>query len=299
MTGAAEAVTRLDERLREHPVAEGWRIRQDYLDACASLWVEGELVHLDDLLLRDAGMPVRLSSLELERAVEVVRGRRLIAQHGPAWAMTTEGRHILRNRVAAVSGNAVAALGLRGGAEDDPEREAGAFAAWRRVVRETETLPPILAAVIAYDAWDELDPCPRDPWLGRQLTAALLQQRGAARHHLPALCRGLREVDAGRLKPADFTIRIARLLEAVTAAAAFGIKEFQRLTLAHEAMRRRLEGSRDSSHLAQLVALFIRLPVVSVPLAARHPGGGQVRRHTRAARHAPRRGGAAALRTWR
>ncbi len=56
---AEDALARLDERLRASPIKEGWAARAHFLDAAAALWLEGELVPIEDLVLHDAGMDVR------------------------------------------------------------------------------------------------------------------------------------------------------------------------------------------------------------------------------------------------
>ena len=55
ITQAEDALARLDERLRLSPLAERLRARVDFREACASQLAEGELVHLEDLVLFDAG----------------------------------------------------------------------------------------------------------------------------------------------------------------------------------------------------------------------------------------------------
>jgi hypothetical protein len=50
---AGIALTRLDERIARSPVGPGWLERSHFADACASLWIDGELVHLEDLVLHD------------------------------------------------------------------------------------------------------------------------------------------------------------------------------------------------------------------------------------------------------
>lgn len=47
---AGIALTRLDERIARSPVGQGWLERTHFTDACASLWIDGELVHLEDLV---------------------------------------------------------------------------------------------------------------------------------------------------------------------------------------------------------------------------------------------------------
>jgi hypothetical protein len=56
---AEDALALPDERLRTSPIREGFIARAHFLDACASLWLEGELVHLEDLVLHDAEKDAR------------------------------------------------------------------------------------------------------------------------------------------------------------------------------------------------------------------------------------------------
>ena len=42
--------------------ANGFIARTHFLDGCASLWLEGDLVHLDDVVLHDADQDVRNST---------------------------------------------------------------------------------------------------------------------------------------------------------------------------------------------------------------------------------------------
>ena len=95
---AEDALARLDERVRHHPLAEGWAERAHLANACAALWLEGELVHLEDLVLRDAGMDVRIAAEGTNRAMGVLRARRLVARRGGAWALSYSGLDALRGR---------------------------------------------------------------------------------------------------------------------------------------------------------------------------------------------------------
>jgi hypothetical protein len=65
---ATEVLVRLDERLARSPVRDGWIERAHFHDAAAALWLAGELVHLEDLVLHDARMDVRTPTHELTRA---------------------------------------------------------------------------------------------------------------------------------------------------------------------------------------------------------------------------------------
>src|SRR3954469_1413430 len=98
LAAAEDAVARLDERLAKSPIRDGSISRMHFADACASLWLDGELVHLDDLVLHDAGMDVRTPTHELTRAHAVLRVRRRIAEAKPDWALSAAGLADLRGR---------------------------------------------------------------------------------------------------------------------------------------------------------------------------------------------------------
>jgi hypothetical protein len=93
---AAVAMTRLDERISRSPVGAGFLERQDFADACASLWIDGELVHLEDLVLHDAFRDTRTPTHELTIARDVLRTRRRIAGQLPDWALSPDGIRALR-----------------------------------------------------------------------------------------------------------------------------------------------------------------------------------------------------------
>jgi len=93
---AAIALTRLDERIARSPVGAGSVERSHFTDACASLWIDGELVHLEDLVLHDATRDIRTPTHELTIARDVLRTRRRIAAQSADWAMSAEGIRTLR-----------------------------------------------------------------------------------------------------------------------------------------------------------------------------------------------------------
>ena len=76
---AATVLTRLDERIARSQVGQGFLERQNFADACASLWINGELVHLEDLVLHDAFRDTRTPTHELTIARDVLRTRRRIS----------------------------------------------------------------------------------------------------------------------------------------------------------------------------------------------------------------------------
>jgi hypothetical protein len=93
---AGVALARLDERIARSAVGQGWIERSHFTDACASLWIDGELVHLEDLVLHDATRDIRTPTHELTIARDVLRTRRRIAAQSSDWALSAEGIRTLR-----------------------------------------------------------------------------------------------------------------------------------------------------------------------------------------------------------
>nr|WP_077549906.1 RHE_PE00001 family protein [Pseudorhizobium flavum] len=93
---AGSAFARLDERIARSPVGGGFLERTQYADACASLWIDGELVHLEDLVLHDSLRDIRTPTHELTIARDVLRTRRRIVSQPPAWALSEDGLRSLR-----------------------------------------------------------------------------------------------------------------------------------------------------------------------------------------------------------
>ena len=138
------ALTRLDERIARSPVGAGFIERSQFTDACASLWIDGELVHLEDLVLHDATRDIRTPTHELTIARDVLRTRRRIAAQSPGWALSAEGIRTLRQTsdIHPVDDEAVELASIvRPAAAIDPEGE-------RDDVDDVENLPGVDYAAI-------------------------------------------------------------------------------------------------------------------------------------------------------
>jgi hypothetical protein len=309
---ATACVVRLDERIAGSPLKQGWIDRAQFAEACASLWVDGELVHLEDLVLHDAAMAVRAPTHELTVAHDILRTRRRIASNDAGWALSAAGLGALRfsrmddrdqleiksaravhdftaddddiedplaaidavlARSQALLADAVSVRSLK-----TPERdpliydedwdEDGRLAEWRGVLEEIQTMPPVLQAALAWDAWWHLQVSKNAPWLGRLLASAVMRQSGLTEAQLSAVNFGLRQVPRERRMSRNRMVRLLAFVEAVTLASELGLKEHQRLLLAKQQLERRLIGRRQSSRLPQLIELVLSRPLVSSGMIA-------------------------------
>jgi hypothetical protein len=330
LAAAEDALARLDERLAKSPIRDGFVARTHFTDACASLWLEGELVHLEDLVLHDAGMDIRAPTHELTRARAVLRIRRRIADAKPDWALSVTGLASLRGRGGqgdrkAGSGDRKDGAGDGGNANDaedtldsedldqplviietDP-RLTAAFAAvdaaivksdrtlagetarrserdplvydldwdedariddWQRIVDQTRSWPPVLAAAIVAEAWDRIEPLQHTPWLGRLLAAALLRRRGKTRTHLACLHAGLKTIPRERRRSSDPVSRLLIQFEAMTAAADAGLKDHDRWLNQRTLLARKLVGRRTTSRLPALLDYMLARPIASAGMIA-------------------------------
>jgi len=325
LAAAEDRLARLDERLRASPIQAGWCARTHFADSCASLWLDGELVPLEDLVLHDAHRDIHAPTRALIRAQAVLRARRRIAAADPAWALSPAGLDELRGRAGEGDPDTEptprdTAPGLDHGfdaagglfpngfsAEGGPEGQlADAFAAveaavgrttqrlagdtarperdplvydlewneenrlndWRAAVAETAALPPVLAAALALDAWEQIAPLQHSPWLGRLLIPALLRGRGKTKAHLACLAIGLRAVPRDRRRAGDQTARLIAFVNALAAAAEAGLKEHDRWAAARILLARKLTGRRATSRLPALVDYVMSRPIVSAGMIA-------------------------------
>jgi len=94
---------------------------------------------------------------------------------------------------------------------------------WRTVLRSISDLPPVLQAILALDAWNELAVLQQAPWLGRLLVASLLRRNGLTTHaHLLASNVGLETIRVERRRHHSFETRLIASLEELAAGVELG-----------------------------------------------------------------------------
>ena len=318
LAAAEDALARLDERVRASPIAEGFVSRSHFQDACASLWLAGELVLLEDLVLHDARMDIRSPTHEVTRARAVLRARRQIAGAAPDWALSVDGLEILRgageagtedatpagqgdrsddaalempsdadplagelaalDRAIDRSARLLARDGARGRGPRDPLiydpdwAEGDRLEAWRLAAAATQAEPPLLAAAILWDAWEQNPPLERQAWLGNLFVAATLRARQKTRSHLACVNSALRLAPREKRRSRDRPTRLATFLEAITAGAEAAMAEHDRWLLARKRLEGKLKTRRSSSRLPALVEFILARPIASAGMIAAELG---------------------------
>src|SRR5260370_30497486 len=99
LDAASETITRFDERLdRADGVAASVESWIHFREACSTLWLEGYVVRIEDLVLHDASIDLRAPTYELFAAAEVLRIRHALCRHPPEWSMSEAGLALIRGR---------------------------------------------------------------------------------------------------------------------------------------------------------------------------------------------------------
>ena len=126
-----------------------------------------------------------------------------------------------------------------------------------------------MAAAVLWDAWEHLEPLQRQHWLGQVLISDFLRSRGKVRSHLLTFAVGLREIPRERRRARERTVRLVAYLDAMSAAAAAGVKDIDRLILAKRQLQRRAVGKRTTSSLPVAIDLLLSRPIVSAHMVAK------------------------------
>lgn len=260
---AAIEVVRLDEQVgRLDRVGEGYRTRSDFQEACALRAIAGELVPIDDLVLVDAGSPIRLPTIELTRARIVLQARRSAGAHPPAWTWSDDA--LFDDRLTNVTRDEL--LKALGDVEWDEDQRADQ---WREILASMPPAPVMLKAAIAWDAWLQVEPLHGGAWRAALMAAAVMRAGGLTLHHQFALGIGARKSRYRYDARTPLEQRVAGFLDWVTIGATLGQDELKRLSLAHQVLGQVAQSKHVDSRLPALIDMVISRPLISAEIAQR------------------------------
>lgn len=256
-----DALARLDERVKGSPLRSGLIARLPYHEACASRLADGELVDLSDLMLFAHGVWTEGARPDLAEAQVILK---VLQRAGEA-----EAKELLLSAMPGVADRSV------GPANADEHKDKAvppvaneALTVWRAVLSRTRSLPALVAAAIAWDAWLCLSPELHGSWKAPLLAALVLKSRGKLSFLLP-IDLGRRHNPYRRAERQPLEDRIKGFLEWAFAAARQAGKELDRLSLAEERMLLRCKGRNRNTKAPALVQLLVARPLVSIPMIAK------------------------------
>ncbi len=241
--------------------------RAHFEEACATIWVEGGLVPLEDLVLMDANTPVKIPTQDLFRARAALLSRRSLARQKPADALSTESILALQERRVRLAQELESDALI----DYDPTwNTEERLLEWLGVLTELDRLPAIPAAGMALQAWHRIEPLQYGSGaVARLLVPVYLWRRGKTTGQSLCLSVGLRQLRWLYTPELPLGAWLHDLCRAIAESARHGLALHQKLALASAQIDRRLEGRRRSSRLPDLARLIYERPLVSAPLVAK------------------------------
>jgi hypothetical protein len=263
LLAAEQAMARVGEQLRTLPFRDGVIERLVYHEACAVSLLEGKLVPVEDLVQFEGGVLQKISYPELSAChgtyVILRDAWRAAPEALLAGSSPGEGRE--QPRIPEDKRNELLC--------DRSWGEAERLSAWQNVRREAESLPALLAAAFAWDAWNSLQPEQHGLWKSYLLASLTLKARKAFGQGLLPLAWGAMHADIRWEKRFPLNLRLEGFLEAVKASSERTGQEIVRLIHADALMARTIEGKRKASKLPQLKELLLGRPLVSARMIQR------------------------------
>lgn len=294
LSGADDALSRLDERVRACAYRAGYIARRDFAEAVAWSWTQGSVTPLEDLVLHDQGMDVRAPNQGLQAAHALMLARRK-ASIGGAGLLSIEGVDWLsgRRRKPSIGGLVTRRPPLPADDPDGPgmiDQLAGQLATLEQGdsadaqggIQEwfafmdglPASMPAILRAAALVEAWWIIDPLPRQRYLGGLLAGLWLTWQRRVTSHVVGLEAGLRALPrrGAEFRGGDVVRRLSFWLAVFAQSAEEGLQELKRLELARQVMAQQIAGRRAHARVADVMELLLELPVVTAPVIAQRLG---------------------------
>ncbi len=146
---SSRVLTRVDERVKRTPdLGAGFQARAHFFDIASAMALDGELIHLEDLVLHDAGTDRRAPTHELTRAARLLDLRRRLERQSPDRVLSLSGIFALTGQSSPAGDTDTqerperggALSGRSGGTPATGSEEEKLFAELDRILKRTEHL---------------------------------------------------------------------------------------------------------------------------------------------------------------
>ena len=265
-----EALSRLDERARWSPLQAAWSQRLLYRNACAAMHTQNCLVPLEDLVLLDGHAYTGTMVPDLSAALGILKFWQTGLREDAAMLLRSPmPGEMPRSLASQVLGDPMAPQDVPDYFWDPDWDEPGRLHQWRRVWQNTDRLPPLLAAAIAWDAWHTLSPEQQGTWRSTLLAALVMRARGKTRHLLLPVDTAQRLSRKRWDIRDDYPKRMTTFFDMVDHAVQAAGNELDSLSSANERMRLKIKDAPKNSRLPALADLMVAKPIVSIPLACK------------------------------
>lgn len=295
IVNAVQLVMRYDSEVTHSEFNEGLKKREHFYSAVSSVFLQGGLVELNDLVLRNHDADVSIPHQDLTDAKEILDARCLIDTKKREWIFEENSSQLTSKQVNFEIDKTPAnefskqmldidvilertnkilqnpqTLEIRPGRLKQllkPQNHDQQWDEWQNVIKITRDETPVLRSALLLDAWSILNPIPNKPWLGYEYANAALRI-DLKLHHLPAITTGLRQISRNARKSDNRLKRLKAYIDAYALSTVDASRNYQKIMTRYKNMYALISDMRASSKIKTFIDYIINNPVITTPKAA-------------------------------
>ena len=290
---ATELIMRYNGLIEASTFKNGLNSREHFFAAVASIYLQGGLIELNDLVLHAYNTDVSISHQDIADAMDILAARRLIETKKREWLFEADSFQLTQQQT---PDDKTAIDDFERELEDidailertnkilenpetleikpnrlkqllKPKNQDEIWEKWQEVIKSTQHEPPILRSAILLDAWINLDPIPNKPWLGFEYANAALRV-DLSLDYLPSITTGLRQIPLSARKNHNRLKRLKAYIDAYALSSEQAIRNAHKIKVHYERLQERTENIRAGSKTKAFIDYAIATPVVTTTNAA-------------------------------
>jgi len=293
---ATELIMRYNGLIEASTFKNGLNSREHFFAAVASIYLQGGLIELNDLVLHAYNTDVSISHQDIADAMDILAARRLIETKKREWLFEADSFQLTQQPTHETSRDKTAIDDFERELEDidailertnkilenpetleikpnrlkqllKPKNQDEIWEKWQEVIKSTQHEPPILRSAILLDAWINLDPIPNKPWLGFEYANTALRV-DLSLDYLPSITTGLRQTPLNTRKNHNRLKRLKAYIDAYALSSEQAIRNAHKIKVRYERLQERTENIRAGSKTKAFIDYAIATPVVTTTNAA-------------------------------